>query len=241
MVSSLLHKWRQANGNKLPEVILYYRDGVSNGQFFDVLTRELHQLAEAFGQVGGCGYKPNLAIIVGQKRHQTRLFCEPQDNETSRKYNRKDPAQVPPGTVAGDGIATPGHMNFYLVAHEGIMGTSVPCHYHVLHLDVPDIGINDLERITYDLCHLYPRADKTVSYASPTYLADHLCERGKLYLETNFSDSNDVVSVAASGNSAEQEEKTREMIRTRVDWLNGSLADLREKGLDLAQGTNYFC
>jgi len=35
---------------------------------------------------------------------------------------------------------------------------------------------DDFERVTFELSHLYSRADKAVSYAAPTYLADHLCE-----------------------------------------------------------------
>ena len=34
------------------EVVLYYRDGVSNGQFKPVLTWELQQLTDAFRKVG---------------------------------------------------------------------------------------------------------------------------------------------------------------------------------------------
>ena len=40
---------------------------------------------------------------------------------------------MPAGTVADEGIADPGGFNFYLVAHEGIKGTSIPTHYTVLH------------------------------------------------------------------------------------------------------------
>ena len=90
--------------------------------------------------------------------------------------------------MAAEGIATPGHLNFFLVAHQGLKGTSVPCHYHVLHLDERlRLGVDDIERLTYDLCHVYSRADKTVSYAPPAYFADHLCENGKLYLEESKS------------------------------------------------------
>jgi len=156
-----------------------------------------------------------------------------------------DNMQVKPGTVAGEGIAQPGHLNFFLVAHKGIKGTSVPCHYHVLHLDKrltkKGFGVDDLERVTYDLCHLYSRADKTVSYASPTYLADHLCERGKLYLETEFADAYDAESMGnSSQNSDEEEAKIRKMIDERVAWFNRKQNEIND-GRDLLQGVNFFC
>ena len=47
----------------------------------------------------------------------------------------EDSAQVPPGTVTRHGIADPEYLNCFLVAHKCFLGTSVPRHYHVLHLD----------------------------------------------------------------------------------------------------------
>lgn len=38
---------------------------------------------------------------------------------------------------------------------------------------------------THELCHTYVRAPVSVSYASPAYYADRLCERGRCYLR-NF-------------------------------------------------------
>merc|ERR1712129_437092 len=127
-------------------------------------------------------------------------------------------------------------------------GTTVPCHYHVLHLDElsPGLsgrfGVDDLERITYDLCHLYSRADKTVSYASPTYLADHLCERGKLYLETQYPDSCDTESIVMSNQTSEEEDaRIRKMIEERVSWFNETQSAINSGGMDLLQGVNFFC
>merc|ERR1711985_77079 len=101
----------------------------------------------------------------------------------------------------------------------GNLGTSVPCHYHVLHLDPRlNLGVDDIERITYDLCHLYPRADKTVSYATPTYLADHVCERGKLYLDAEYNGNKDL---GVTGELSEEDEKQlREKVQKRVQDFN---------------------
>ena len=59
------------------------------------------------------------------------------------------------------------------------------------------VGPDDLQQVMYDLCHLYPRADKTVSYASPAYLAGHVCERGKLYLEVRYPSNLDAASLGS--------------------------------------------
>jgi hypothetical protein len=236
---------------------------------------ELNQFVNAFSEFESGRYNPQLAIIVGQKRHQTRFFRDvPTDEQVGSgkgaakggkgnkggkgdgvqgkggkggktgkgsKGSNGDEAQVEPGTVAGEGIAQPGHLNFFLVAHQGIKGTSVPCHYHVLHLDarlLKQVGIDDIERITFELCHLYSRADKAVSYAAPTYLADHLCERGKLYLETKFADD----AYEKESLSTDSEELLRQEIDNRVKWFNVELQKGHEQQqAGHLQGLNYFC
>ena len=64
---------------------------------------------------------------------------------------------------------------------KGIKGHSIPCQYHVLHKDhrLSDFGTGDLQVVTYQLCHMYARGDKTVSYASLAYVADLCAELGK--------------------------------------------------------------
>ncbi|CAJ1395551.1 unnamed protein product [Effrenium voratum] len=249
MTKCLLTCWKQCNG-KLPKTIIYYRDGVSDGQFVKVLTRELNLLDQGF-KLMEPGYSPQLVIIVGQKRHQTRLWMDGaaggskgkgKDDKGKGKGKGKDPAQVPPGTVASDGIAQPSHMNFFLVSQQGIQGTSVPCHYHVLHMDkrlvARKVTVDDFETITYQLCHMYSRADKSVGYATPAYMADHACERGKHYLEAHFGPSSDLQSTLGSSSSEERAmEALKEQIEERTAWLNNLVtrasARARLNGLQL--------
>lgn len=45
------------------------------------------------------------------------------------------------------------------------------------------------EQITYQLCHMYSRADKSVGYATPAYMADHACHwdaRAIFFVLINF-------------------------------------------------------
>jgi len=286
MAEAVLRRWQAANRGELPEVVLYYRDGVSDGQLLPVLGREKAALLESFRRLSdghGKPYNPKLAVIVGQKRHPTRLFRDEAvgggaDGKGSGKGSGKGGSKgdkggvkgdkgcgkgdkggkggkdgkggsggggdenIEAGTVASEGVAVPGYLNFFLAAQRGIKGTTVPCHYHVLHLDElsPGLsgrfGVDDIERITYDLCHLYSRADKTVSYASPAYLADHLCERGKLYYMDMYGEQDDLASSVSSGVAPEEEARERMRINTRVREFNVRLA-----GAPVLQGTNYWC
>ena len=60
-------------------------------------------------------------------------------------------------------------LDWYMVAQHGLKGTSRPSHYHILH---NDFGTpTELQRLTFELCHLYARATKIVSRPAPVYYA----------------------------------------------------------------------
>jgi eukaryotic translation initiation factor 2C len=61
-----LTDFKQHNQGKLPANIIFYRDGVSEGQFDQVIGIELPQIKEAFKQLGNAKapYNPKLTIII---------------------------------------------------------------------------------------------------------------------------------------------------------------------------------
>jgi hypothetical protein len=44
------------------------------------------------------------------------------------------------------------------------------------------VSSDDVQRVTHALCYIYARATKGVSYCSPAYYADRLCDRGRAWL-----------------------------------------------------------
>merc|ERR1711872_542315 len=60
----------------------------------------------------------------------------------------------------------------------GIQGTSRPCHYHVL-WDDSNFHADDLEVLSYYLCHLYSRCTRSVSIPTPTYYAHLVADRAR--------------------------------------------------------------
>ncbi|UYV68163.1 AGO1 [Cordylochernes scorpioides] len=91
-------------------------------------------------------YKPGITFIVVQKRHHT------------------------PGTTVDMGITHPTEFDFYLCSHAGIQGTSRPSHYHVL-WDDNQFSSDELQCLTYQLCHTYVRCTRSVSIPAPAYYA----------------------------------------------------------------------
>ena len=113
MVKELLIEFYIANGKVKPRRIIFYRDGVSEGQFDQVLVHEVRAVQEACMTLEK-DYRPRITFVVVQKRHHTRLFCEDKRDASGRAQN------VPPGTTVDSGITHPYEFDFYLCSHYGI-------------------------------------------------------------------------------------------------------------------------
>jgi eukaryotic translation initiation factor 2C len=72
MAYLLITSFRKKN-NILPTKIIFYRDGVDEGQFQHVLNKELTALKNACNRIQA-GYAPAITFIVVQKRHHIRFF-----------------------------------------------------------------------------------------------------------------------------------------------------------------------
>ncbi|XP_078383843.1 protein argonaute-2-like isoform X2 [Oculina patagonica] len=171
MVKELLIEFYKANRRRKPSRIIFYRDGVSEGQFDQVLVHEVRAVQEACMMLEK-EYRPRITFIVVQKRHHTRLFCEDKRDASGKAQN------VPPGTTVDSGITHPYEFDFYLCSHFGIQGTSRPTHYHVLY-DDNGFTADSLQQLTYQLCHVYARCTKSVSMPAPAYYAHLVAFRAR--------------------------------------------------------------
>jgi len=169
VTKELLKRFHEKTKRK-PERLVMFRDGVSEGQFLTVLARELCAIRQACTELEP-DYKPAITYVVVQKRHHTRFF--PEDGH---KYQKNNNALA--GTVVDHGINHPTEGDFYLLSHEGIQGTSRPCHYQVL-WDDSDLTADELETLAYYLCHLYSRCTRSVSYPTPTYYSHLAADRAR--------------------------------------------------------------
>uniref|UniRef100_S4PXK7 Argonaute 2 n=1 Tax=Pararge aegeria TaxID=116150 RepID=S4PXK7_9NEOP len=150
----------------LPKKIFVFRDGVSEGQFAQVMNSELVAVHRAYARHDRVN-KPEILFLLVQKRHHTRFFM-----------GEQNPQNVEPGTVVDTHIVHPKELDFYLVSHQAIKGTARPTRYHAVCND-GNIPANEVEQLTYYLCHLYSRCSRSVSYPTPTYYAHLACFRAK--------------------------------------------------------------
>jgi len=166
----------KAKRNNLPERIIVFRDGVSEGQFVTVLREEYPKFLDAFRRVGGAGqaYRPKLTIIICGKRHHTRFY--PTTSEAADHLGNPKP-----GTVVDRGITAVYEFDFFLQAHAGLQGQTRPTHYTVVH-DENNFGADAAQCLINYASYTFARATKAVSLVPPAYYADLVCERGRFYI-----------------------------------------------------------
>ncbi|KZP01222.1 Piwi-domain-containing protein [Calocera viscosa TUFC12733] len=165
---SVVHK----RNNIAPQRIIFYRDGVSEGQFAEVCAREVQAIRDAF--VALKLPQPKLTFMVVGKRHHVRFFPERQNADRT--------GNAPAGLVVDTDVAHPYEWDFYLQSHAGLLGTSRPMHVSVV---VDDNGLNadQLQELTFTLTHNFPRATRTVSIPTPVYHADLACGRANIHFD----------------------------------------------------------
>uniref|UniRef100_A0A0E0HVU9 Uncharacterized protein n=1 Tax=Oryza nivara TaxID=4536 RepID=A0A0E0HVU9_ORYNI len=175
MVRELLISFKRSTGQK-PQRIIFYRDGVSEGQFYQVLLHELD--------------------AIRKKRHHTRLFAHNHNDQNSVDRS----GNILPGTVVDSKICHPTEFDFFLCSHAGIKGTSRPAHYHVL-WDENNFTADALQTLTNNLCYTYARCTRSVSIVPPAYYAHLAAFRARFYMEPDSSDSGSMASGRGGGSS----------------------------------------
>ncbi|KAF8578838.1 Piwi-domain-containing protein [Ramaria rubella] len=172
--------------NRLPERIIVFRDGVSEGQFITVLREEYPKFLQAFTRIAGAGkpYRPKLTMIICGKRHHTRFY--PTVGESADHLGNPKP-----GTVVDRGVTAVYEFDFFLQAHAGLQGQTRPTHYTVVH-DENNFGADAAQCLINYASYIFARATKAVSLVPPAYYADLVCERGRFYIH-------DLLNAASGG------------------------------------------
>ncbi|XP_076337070.1 protein argonaute-2-like isoform X2 [Tachypleus tridentatus] len=214
MFKELLKAFYRKTKGKKPEKIVFYRDGVSEGQFSQVRDIELMQIREACLEIES-SYCPSVTFIAVQKRHHTRFA--PRNFEKDGVGKCKN---IPPGTTVDTDVTHPLEFDFFLCSHLGIQGTSRPAHYKVL-WDDNNFSADELQKLTYYLCHTYVRCTRSISIPAPVMYAHLAAYRARLYITSRET------SAASSSCSTESE---------NVSEINLSL----KEGLKHMKDTMYF-
>lgn len=103
MVTELVTQYKKRT-NVFPVRVLYFRDGVAEGQFAKVKEIEVAAIKETIG--GMSGRAPTVTAVVVRKRNHTRFFPRDREGDRSSRGN------VYPGTVVDREITHPQDYDF---------------------------------------------------------------------------------------------------------------------------------
>ena len=215
MLKTRLRLWREREKARkgtlvpLPENILIYRDGVSEGQYQLVVDNELPLLRSACKDVYSPAETakglPRLTLVIVGKRHHTR-FYPTKDQDADKSGNTKA------GTVVDRGVTEARSWDFFLQAHAALQGTVRPGHYYVLLDEIfrskyppgsaggPNAA-DRLQDLTQSMCYVFGRATKAVSLCTPAYYADIMCERARCYLSSMFDTPSNSAAPSVAGST----------------------------------------
>jgi len=210
LLKSRLRLWMKHN-QTYPDNILVCRDGVSEGEYHQVLDEELPQLRSACRDLYPAESTnqglPRLTIIILGKAHNTRFYPANRE-DADRSSNPRN------GLVVDRGVTEARNWDFFLQSHAVIQGTARPAHYYIVLDEIFRPGkpaamihhtADEIEELMHNLCYLFGRATKAVSICPPAYYADLVCERARHYLGGLFSPT------------ASQQDSSTGLILTEVD------------------------
>ncbi|KAK0537016.1 Protein argonaute [Tilletia horrida] len=211
MMEGHLKRWQKVNNGQMPKSILFFRDGISEGQFSIAVTTEYEAIKAACVKVGGeAAVPPKVTFVVASKNHNIRFFAQ-----ENKDYDRS--GNLPAGTCVDSAVVHPTVFDFYLQAHAGLIGTARPTHYIVLK-DENNFSSDNLQRSVHTLCYTYSRATRSVSLIPPAYYADVLADKSRALVWDPIDDAQSIVS---GGSSSElqplsSEESTKVMRRLEI-------------------------
>jgi len=170
-VSQSFEKYKKVNGH-YPKNVIYYRDGVGEGQVKDLLNTEIKTFKEIMNseKIGG---KIGFCYIVVLKKINTRIFCE----------KDKDRIENPIcGTVLDKSITNRGALEFFMISAFVNQGTATPTRYQCLVNDfyspedgsLTTLSSDYLQNVTFKLCHLYYNWFGSVRVPAPCIYAHKL-------------------------------------------------------------------
>ena len=216
------------NRKSLPQHIIYYRDGVSEGQFHTVLDEEITHIKGTFDKISGIvhlPFNPKITLVIVGKRHQSRILPEFICDGIGRSGN------IPAGTLVDTCITNPDDFDYFLNSHEGIQGTSRPAHYTLL-LDEHGFTADEIYLLTYFLCHTYVKSTRSISIPSPVKYADLTAFRSRIHLKA----SNFAHLELPSSSSSEDQHNRQTAIHERIQQMNCAI-----RVVPALRDRFYFC
>jgi eukaryotic translation initiation factor 2C len=185
MLEPVFREWMSTvGGGVFPKHLIYFRDGVSEGQYQHVLQQEVRDMKAVWEMLDQTPDKRafkalKFTVVVASKRHHIRFFPS-----GAGAQDRNGNAH--PGTLVERDVTHPREYDFYLAAHSAIQGTARPVHYQVL-MDEANMPVDKFVKLVYNHSYQYVRSTTPVSIFPAIYYA-HLAAKRAVAHDRNFGE-----------------------------------------------------
>lgn len=141
-----VYKNQSRAANIVPQMLLFYRDGVSESQYAAVASQEVPQIRRGcvaalvhlratnpalyMKAVGSVNYdlgqwRCGIVLVVCTKRHHTRFYRPATNGQTN--------INLDPGMLFDATVVQPNSTNFFLQSHASSLGTAKNSYYTVIY------------------------------------------------------------------------------------------------------------
>ncbi|KAF8380955.1 hypothetical protein PRIPAC_70097 [Pristionchus pacificus] len=164
MVAEALMTYKNNRGRVPSKVVIYRAGGVSEGQLSYIASAERDAYLAAFDSLAS-DYKPTLVIIAASKEHNERF------------YQKANHSNLFPGVVVDRMAVNPELNEFYLQSHKALQGTAKATKYTLLHESSGRLNSDQVQHMTFALCHLHEIVNSTTAVPTPLYVAEESAKR----------------------------------------------------------------
>jgi aubergine-like protein len=137
----------------LPDLIVIYRDGLSETQRHAMLKAELEQMLKAM-RTKFADYNPKLIYATINKKVHTRFYAKVGTENRRGTNEHGNLSNARPGTVIHSGIVDSRKYEFLLMPQYVNEGSGTPSRIYVLH-DTSGLSLDTFEEFTNSLCYDY--------------------------------------------------------------------------------------
>lgn len=183
ILKPLLMEWADTvgQGKYVPQYIYYFRDGVSESEYVEVLNKEVPCLRKILGDCQAMVtkrpddniWRGKILVVIANKRHHLRVWPNPKDPKAADKNGNPVP-----GTLIDRDVTSPHGYDFLLYSHTALQGTARPVHYKVM-MDEVGLKPEELQNMIYEQCYQYIRSTTPVSVHPAIYYAHLITARSR--------------------------------------------------------------
>lgn len=153
----------QKTEKKLPERILFYRDGVGQSFIEKILEEEVSAIIKTLETKYALN-RPKITVVLVTKRISDKFAC----------VDKQQTINPPSGTIVESGVVEPDKATFFMVSQKVTQGSANPTKYQVVY-DEGNTKFEDLIRLTRNLCWGYFNWLGPVKVPAPVQYAHKNC------------------------------------------------------------------